>query len=81
MTKNSIKNPCTWHYKIIGYSKQTLHLAALERVDKKFICTQGNQSSSGKYHSINLEVEVENQEERDRIFQTLQKDPRIKFVL
>ena len=68
MTKNSIKYPCTWHYKIIGYSKQTLHLAALELVDKK-------------YHSINLEVEVENQEERDRIFQTLQKDSRIKFVL
>lgn len=78
---NQIQYPCTWHYRIIGFDKQTLHLAALENIDKEFIYTPEKESSGGKYHSINIAIEVENQEERDLIFQALQKDSRVKFVL
>ncbi|MBX7490264.1 HP0495 family protein [Helicobacter turcicus] len=80
-TNNQIQYPCTWHYRIIGLDKQTLHLAALENINKEFIHTPGKESSGGKYHSINIAIEVENQEERDLIFQALQKDSRVKFVL
>ncbi|TLD84082.1 DUF493 domain-containing protein [Helicobacter sp. MIT 11-5569] len=76
-----IQYPCIWHYRIIGFDKDTLRLAALENINKEFIHTPGKESSGGKYHSINLEIEVESQEERDLIFQALQKDSRIKFVL
>ncbi|MCI5969079.1 DUF493 domain-containing protein [Helicobacter sp.] len=78
---NQIKYPCTWHYKIIGSDKQSLHLAALENINKEFIQTPGKESSGGKYHSINIAIEVESRKERDLIFQALQKDSRIKFVL
>ncbi|EEO26174.1 HP0495 family protein [Helicobacter winghamensis] len=78
---HKIQYPCTWHYRIIGFDKKTLHLAALETINKEFIHTPGKESSGGKYHSINIEIQVENQEERDLIFQALQKDPRVKFVL
>ncbi|WP_299547711.1 DUF493 domain-containing protein [uncultured Helicobacter sp.] len=78
---HQIKYPCTWHYRIIGTDKETLYLAALEILNKEFIHTQGKESSGGKYHSINIELEVENQEERDLIFQALQRDTRIKYVL
>lgn len=78
---HQIQYPRTWHYRIIGSDKEALSLAALENINKEFIQTSGKESSGGKYHSINIEVRVENQEERDLIFQALQKDPRIKFVL
>ena len=79
--ENSVQYPCTWHYRIIGMDKDSLYLAALENVNKEFIHTPGKQSSGGKYHSINIEIEVEHQGERDLIFQALQRDSRIKFVL
>lgn len=79
--KNEIQYPCTWHYRIIGNSKEELIEAAFELLEKEFIHTLGKESSGGKYHSINLEILVETKEERDQIFTTLHKDSRIKFVL
>ena len=79
--KNEIQYPCTWHYRIIGNSKEELIEAAFELLEKEFIHTLGKESSGGKYHSINLGILVENQEERDQIFATLHKDSRIKIVL
>lgn len=79
--KNEIQYPCTWHYRIIGNSKEELIEAAFELLEKEFIHTLGKESSGGKYHSINLEILVETKEERDQIFVTLHKDSRIKFVL
>ena len=79
--KNEIQYPCTWHYRIIGNSKEELIEAAFELLEKEFIHTLGKESSGGKYQNINLEILVETKEERDLIFATLHKDSRIKFVL
>ena len=79
--KNEIQYPCAWHYRIIGNSKEELIEAAFEIIEKEFIHALGKESSGGKYHSINLEINVETKEERDKIFADLQKDSRIKFVL
>lgn len=81
MEKQKIQYPCVWHYRIIGTSKEELHLSALELINKEFIYTPAKESSKGKYHSINIEVVVNSQEERDMIFANLQQDSRIKFVL
>ncbi|TLD87813.1 DUF493 domain-containing protein [Helicobacter sp. MIT 05-5294] len=81
MEEQKIQYPCTWHYRIIGTNKEELRLAALELIDKEILCTPAKESSKGKYHSVNIEVIVENQEERDRIFANLHHDSRIKFVL
>ncbi|WP_273211838.1 HP0495 family protein [Helicobacter rodentium] len=79
--KQKIQYPCTWHYRIIGSSKEELYLATLELIDKEFIHSPAKESSKGKYHSINIEVLVSSQEERDAIFAKLHYDSRIKFVL
>ncbi|MCH5322299.1 MAG: DUF493 domain-containing protein [Helicobacter sp.] len=76
-----IEYPCLWHYRVIGESQEILLEAAFEIFDKPFVSTIGNKSSKGKYHSLNLEVEVQSKEERDLIFAKLQSDKRIKFVL
>ena len=52
--KNEIQYPCTWHYRIIGNSKEELIEAAFELLEKEFIHTLGKESSGGKYHSITL---------------------------
>ena len=81
MKEQKMAYPCTWHYRIIGNSKEELHLAALEILDKEFISTPAKESKGGKYHSINIEVIVENQDERDAIFAKFYHDSRVKFVL
>ena len=39
--KNEIQYPCTWHYRIIGNSKEELIEAAFELLEKEFIHTLG----------------------------------------
>lgn len=73
--------PCTWQYRIIGNSVEELNAVAFESIAKKFKVSSGKQSSSGKYCSINVELEVDSKEERDMIFAKLQKDTRVKFIL
>ncbi|WP_300760969.1 DUF493 domain-containing protein [Helicobacter sp. UBA3407] len=79
--EQKIQYPCAWHYRIIGNSKEELYLTVLELIDKEFIYSPAKESSKGKYHSINIEVVVSSQEERDAIFAKLHHDARIKFVL
>lgn len=81
MFKEKIQYPCQWHYRIIGNDKKELNEAALEILDKEFITAPCKESKSGKYHSINIEVLINNQQERDEIFTKLRKDPRIYYVL
>ncbi|WP_104721838.1 HP0495 family protein [Helicobacter mesocricetorum] len=81
MFKEKIQYPCQWHYRIIGESKEALNEAALEILDKEFITTPCKESKNGKYHSINIEVLVHNQKERDEIFTKLQQDKRIHYIL
>ncbi|MDE5603361.1 MAG: DUF493 domain-containing protein [Helicobacter sp.] len=81
MFKEKIEYPCQWHYRIIGNSKEELKEAVLEILQKEFIITPAKESKNGKYHSINIEVLVHNQEERDEIFAKLQQDKRIHYIL
>lgn len=81
MENNAVKYPCTWNYKIIGLQKEDLYLVALEIIPKPFTHTLGKESSGGKYKSLEIAINVENKQERDSIFQALQQDSRICFVL
>lgn len=81
MENNAVTYPCTWHYKIIGLQKEDLYQVALEIIPKPFTHTLGKVSSGGKYKSLEIALKVENQQERDSIFEALQQDSRIYFVI
>ena len=82
MNKTKIDYPCQWSYRIIGDDEQLLSDAATAAVgDKKFTLSVSNSSSGGKYHSLNMELVVDDEAERLAIFNHLKKDDAIKFVL
>jgi putative lipoic acid-binding regulatory protein len=59
-----------------------LYEAAVAAVgDKKFTLSVSNRSSGGKYHSLNLELMVDNESERRRIYKHLNNNTVIKIVL
>jgi putative lipoic acid-binding regulatory protein len=74
--------PCEWLYKVIGPDKEQLY-QAITHVIKDSSCsiTHSNSSNTGKYHCLNLEVTVQNEEERNLIYEALKEHPQVKIVL
>ena len=74
--------PCEWLYKVIGSDKEQLH-QAITHVIKDSSCsiTPSNSSKTGKYHCLNLEITVQNEEERNLIYEALKEQPQVKLVL
>lgn len=80
--KPEINYPCEWHYRIIGTIEESMRKAAESvSIGKKYNLVASNQSSGGKYFSLQLSVLVENEEERLAIFEKLKANPEIKMVL
>ena len=80
--KPEIEYPCQWHYRLIGEERAAI-LEAIEAAleAEKCIISEGNVSSGGRYLSINLETEVENEAERLRLYQLFSDHPAIRMVL
>ena len=82
MCKVQIDYPCQWQYKVIGFDREKLQEALLEIVnDDSCDISFSNSSRTGKYHCLNLEVFVENEEERNSIYLALKAHPQVKIVL
>lgn len=80
--KPEIDYPCIWQYKVIGRDQGDIEQAITE------ICapvpvkiTYSHSSSSGKYHSYNAEVEVQDDEGRLALYRALHDHPDIHIVL
>lgn len=56
---------------------------AIEKIVKgrDYTITPSNVSKSGKYHSLNLEVLVDDDENRTGIYDKLRGNPAVKMVL
>lgn len=81
-TKPEIEYPTGWGFKIIGKSKEELHGCIKEVMgDKEHLCSYGNESSKGKFHSYNASCVVVSKEERDAIFKAFQDHPSVKIVI
>ena len=81
-TRPDIEYPCRWEYTIIGRSRLQIRgavEAAVPRVD--FDLVESHVSRGGKYCSMALLIEVEDQAERDRIFMTLREHPDVVMVI
>ena len=80
--KAHIKYPCQWLYKVIGMDRNKLHQALMDIVaEDSCNISFSNDSSSGKYLCLNLEVTVRSEEERNTIYLALKAHPQIKIVL
>lgn len=80
--KPEINYPCLWQYKVIGKVEHEI-LEAISGVvgDKDHTICTSNKSSSGKYLSINLELEVHSEDMRNTIFTELQAHPSLRMII
>ena len=80
--KAKLEYPCQWLYKVIGTNHEQLRQAIMEIINNiPYEISLSNSSSSGKYLCLNLEITVQNEEERNSIYSGLKSHPLIKIVL
>lgn len=74
--------PCSWSYKLIASEvealKKAIHDVMEEREHK---LTHSNSSKAGKYISMNLDMLVHNEDDRNFIYEALREHQNIKMVL
>lgn len=80
--KPKIDYPCPWLFKVIGGEREVL-AAAIAGVlgGRQHLLVYSHTSSSGKYHSFNLEVVVESEAQRDQLYQALAACAVVRTVL
>lgn len=80
--KPNIDYPCQWQYRLIGEDRAAI-MAAIHAVVDVNLCviSAGNASSGGRYLSVNLEIRVNNEAERLRLYQLFADHPAIRVVL
>jgi len=80
--KLELTYPCSWSYKLIGYEKEAIQKAIHDVISQKeHKLTHSNLSKTGKYISMNLNLVIQNEDERNFIFDALKKHQNIKMVL
>ncbi|MFH1460087.1 MAG: DUF493 domain-containing protein [Candidatus Omnitrophota bacterium] len=79
--KTQIKYPCIWLYKVIGTNRNDIEKSIKNVIgDTKIKICFSNISNKGKYISFNLQVTVNNQKQRDDIYEKLKAESGIKIV-
>ena len=80
--KVQLEYPLTWTYKLISLDKELIqkvvHEVILEREHK---LTHSNASKTGKFVSMNLDMLVHNEDDRNFFFQAFKTHQDIKMVL
>lgn len=80
--KPEINYPCVWQYKVIGRDHDRIKWAIEEICSPVPVkISYSHSSSSGKYHSYNAEIEVQDDEGRLAIYRALHGHPDIQVVL
>ena len=82
MKNPHIKYPRQWEFKIIGTDEQSLRKAISELLgNKEHKISFSKESSGGKYISLNLEMHVASEDDRNKIFTSLGNHSEIKMVI
>lgn len=80
--KAEIDYPCVWQYKIIGTDQQVLQAVVAEHLsDSPYSLSASKKSSAGRYLSMNLELTVNSDEQRQSLYRALSAHPAVKAVL
>ena len=82
LPKLELDYPCSWCYKVIANSEGDIKGALSDVIlEKPHTLKSSNQSKGGKFVSMNLDLIVDNEDERDFIFRALKAHQNIKMVL
>ena len=80
--KLELEYPCTWSYKLIGHEKEAIQKAIHDVIlEREHTLKHSNNSKTGKYVSMNLDLLVQNEEERSFIFEALKQHHNIRMIL
>lgn len=79
--KVSIEYPCRWCYKVIGADEAKMRAAIADVTAGACEITASRSSATGKYASLDVAVQVEDEQRRIAIYEALCKDPSVKMVL
>jgi len=80
--KLELTYPCSWCYKLIAGEKEALEQAIRDVIyEREHKLTHSNTSRSGKYISMNLDILVHNEDDRNFIYEALKAHQNIKMVL
>ena len=80
--KLELTYPCTWSYKLIAGEKEALEQAIRDVIDEReHKLTHSKNSKGGKYVSMNLDLLVHNEDDRNFIYEALKAHQNIKMVL
>lgn len=80
--KPDIHYPCCWQFRLIGEERGAI-IQAVQAVIDLSACTlsDGNISSGGRYLSVNVEMMINDEAERLRLYQQFAAHPAIRVVL
>ena len=77
-----LEYPCSWSYKLIGHEKEAIQRAIHDVIlQREHSLDHSNNSKTGKYVSMNLELVIQNEDERNFIYEALKSHQHIKMVL
>lgn len=77
-----LEYPCSWSYKLIGHEKEAIQKAIHDVIlQRAHSLDHSNNSKTGKYVSMNLELVIQNEDERNFIYEALKAHQHIKMVL
>jgi putative lipoic acid-binding regulatory protein len=79
--KVNIDYPCRWFYTVIGSDEAKMRTAIADVIAGAWEITASRSSATGKYISLNIAVQVENEQRRIAIYEALRKEPSLKMVL
>ena len=84
-TRPDIEYPTNWGFKLIGRDKDKL-LACIKEImkdvgDKEHLCSLGNSSKTGKFHTYNTSCIVDTEEERNKIFKYFEDHDDVDMVI
>jgi len=77
-----LEYPCSWSYKLIGHEKEAIQKAIHDVIlQREHSLDHSNNSKTGKYVSMNLELVIQNEDERNFIYEAFKAHENIKMVL
>lgn len=79
--KIRIDYPCCWFYKVIGSDEAKMRVVISDVTAGKGEVIALRRSANGKYLTLNVAVEVDDERTRIAIYDALRKDPSVKMVL
>lgn len=80
--KLELEYPCSWTYKVITEHEDHTKEAVIDVICERIhTLKHSNSSKTGKYVSMNLELLVQNEDDRNFIYEALKAHQKVKMVL